>query len=89
VTSVQEALWRLAPAIDRADRTKPTGSAEGPSALSAARRQAKDGPVPQLDLPTILIAGGLGLAIIFAVLAGVVSARVFFDASRDAGEKRL
>ncbi len=45
--------------------------------------------MPQLDLPTILIAGGLGLAIIFAVLAGVVSARVFFDASRDAGEKRL
>ena len=43
--------------------------------------------MPQFDLASILIAGGLGLAVIFAVLVGTVSARVFFDASRDANEK--
>jgi len=44
----------------------------------------------QIDLGTLLFAGaGLGLAVSFAVLAGIVSARVFFNATRDAEEKRL
>ncbi len=37
----------------------------------------------QIDLATILLAcAGLGVAVAFAILAGTVSARVFFDATR-------
>ncbi len=43
--------------------------------------------MPQLDLGTVLLAlAGLGVAVGFAVLAGTVSARVFFDASRPESE---
>jgi hypothetical protein len=39
--------------------------------------------MPQVDLATIVLAvAGLGLAIGLAILAGTVTARVFFDASR-------
>ncbi|HZP97558.1 MAG TPA: hypothetical protein VFC31_14665 [Candidatus Limnocylindria bacterium] len=39
--------------------------------------------MPQLDLATVLLAfAGLGVAVAFAILAGTVSARVFFDATR-------
>jgi hypothetical protein len=41
-----------------------------------------------LDLATVLLASaGLGIAVGFAVLAGTVSARVFFDASRERPEE--
>jgi hypothetical protein len=41
-----------------------------------------------IDLATVLLAcAGLGVAVGFAVLAGTVSARVFFDASRGAEEE--
>ena len=37
----------------------------------------------QIDLATILlVCAGLGVAVAFAILAGTVSARVFFDATR-------
>jgi len=40
-------------------------------------------PIMPIDLGTVLLAlAGLGVAVGFAVLAGTVSARVFFDASR-------
>ena len=40
-------------------------------------------PRMQIDLATILLAcAGLGVAVAFAILAGTVSARVFFDATR-------
>jgi hypothetical protein len=40
--------------------------------------------VPQLDVATVVLAlAGLGLATGFAILAGMVSARMFFDASRE------
>ena len=42
-----------------------------------------------LDLATILlVCAGLGIAVGFAVLAGTVSARVFFDASREHAEEK-
>ncbi len=45
--------------------------------------------MPQIDLATVLlIAAGLALAIAFAILAGTVSARVFFDATRAKEEER-
>jgi len=45
--------------------------------------------MPQVDLATIFLAiAGLGLAVGFAVLAGTVTARVFFDASRGQEEKK-
>lgn len=45
--------------------------------------------MPQIDLGTVLLAlAGLGVAIGFAVLAGTVSARVFFDASRPEAEEQ-
>lgn len=45
--------------------------------------------MPELDLGTLLLAlAGLGVAVGFAVLAGTVSARVFFDASRPEPEER-
>ena len=45
--------------------------------------------MPQLDLATILlVTAGIGIAILFAILAGTVSARVFFDATRAKEEDR-
>ena len=39
--------------------------------------------MPPIDLATALLAlAGLAIAVSFAVLAGTISARVFFDASR-------
>jgi len=47
-------------------------------------------PMAQLDIGTILFAGaGLGLAVSFAVAAGVVTARVFFRATSEPEDKRL
>lgn len=44
--------------------------------------------MPQLDIGTLVLASaGLGLAVSFAVLAGVVTARLFFHASRAQEEK--
>lgn len=44
--------------------------------------------MPQIDVGTVLLAfAGLGVAVGFAVLAGTVSARVFFDASRPESEE--
>lgn len=38
--------------------------------------------MPQLDVATILLAlGGLGLAVSFAVVTGIATARVFFHAT--------
>jgi len=46
--------------------------------------------MPQIDLGAVLFtSAGLGLAVSFAVLAGIVSARVFFNATRDSEDKRL
>jgi hypothetical protein len=46
--------------------------------------------MPQVDIGTILFAGaGLGLAVSFAVAAGVVTARVFFHATSEPEDKRL
>lgn len=43
----------------------------------------------QVDIGTILFASaGLGLAVSFAVAAGIVSARVFFRATSEPEEKR-
>lgn len=43
--------------------------------------------MPSLDLATVFLAlAGLAVAVGFAVLAGRVSARVFFDATRGATE---
>jgi hypothetical protein len=40
--------------------------------------------MPQIDLGMVLfVSAGLGLAVSFSVAAGVVAARVFFDATRD------
>ena len=39
--------------------------------------------MPQLDLATVLVLAGFGVAVALAVLAGRLSARVFSDASRD------
>jgi hypothetical protein len=48
-----------------------------------ARLWPEHARMPQIDLGTILaVFAGLGIAVAFAVLAGTVSARVFFDASR-------
>jgi len=45
--------------------------------------------MPQLDLATALVAlAGLGLAVSFAVVAGIATARVFFHASRAEEEPR-
>jgi hypothetical protein len=45
--------------------------------------------MPQFDIGTVLFAGaGLGLAVSFAVAAGVVTARVFFRATSAPEEKR-
>ena len=42
-----------------------------------------------LDLSTMFIAlAGVGLAVLFSIGAGIVSARVFFHASREAEEDR-
>lgn len=41
-----------------------------------------------IDLATVLLASaGLGVAVAFAILAGTVSARVFFDATRGEEEQ--
>jgi len=46
--------------------------------------------MPPLDLGTILLAlAGLVVAVAFAILAGTVSARVFFDASREPEEEAV
>ena len=45
--------------------------------------------MPQIDLATVLVViAGMGVAILFAILAGTVSARVFFDATRAKEEDR-
>ena len=45
--------------------------------------------MPQIDVGTIIFASaGLGLAISFAVLVGVVTARLFFHATLDVEEER-
>lgn len=42
----------------------------------------------QIDLATVLLAvTGIAVASAFAVLAGTVSARVFFDATRDSEDR--
>jgi hypothetical protein len=42
----------------------------------------------QLDLTSVLLTvAGLGIASAFAILAGAVSARVFFDATSDPEER--
>ena len=62
----------------------------GPSALPGTRHTPEDVGVPQLDLATLFLAcAGLGVGVSLAVLAGIVSARVFFDASREAEDERL
>ena len=44
--------------------------------------------MPEIDPGTIaLVLVGLGVAVAFAILAGMVSARVFFDASREPDER--
>lgn len=44
--------------------------------------------MPELDVATVLLTlAGLGVAVAFAVLAGTVTARVFFDASREVEEE--
>ncbi len=49
---------------------------------------AEHGPM-QVDLGTILLAfAGLSVAVGFAVLAGTISARVFFDATRGQPEDK-
>jgi hypothetical protein len=45
--------------------------------------------MPQIDLASVLlVTAGLAIAVAFAILAGTVSARVFFDASRAKEEER-
>lgn len=45
--------------------------------------------MPQIDLATVLlVAVGLAVALVFAVLAGKLSARIFFDASASKDEER-
>ena len=45
--------------------------------------------MPQVDIPSILfITAGLGLAVSFAILAGILSARVFFHATGDVEDEQ-
>lgn len=80
-------MARASPGARARDRAQGANS-EGPSALGPPGSASQHVGMPPIDLASVLLfCAGLLIAITLAVLAGTISARVFFDATRGPAEE--